>query len=98
MKATTHLPTETSVPTYMKSAMASNQNDEFVSRSLASPIGKDSGCVGGGNFWVSISATKKNAAPASDQKTNPNPPLLCNGCTRSGKVIRPRPKKISRTL
>ncbi len=98
IKVTTHFPTDTSVPTYIKSAIARSKNEGLRKRAGASPIGDDSGCVGLGKREARISTSKIAAAPPSDEKINPSPPRCCNLWTTRGSEASPRPKHMSSKL
>src|SRR5262245_56781989 len=95
MKVTTHLPTETSAPTYMKRAMANNKNDGLRNRLPASFIDTDSECIGLGNLEAVTSNNKIAPATAKDPKIMPSPPRCCRHCTTNGRDASPRPKQMS---
>src|SRR6266404_5912449 len=65
---TTHLPTDTSVPTYIKSAMAKSQNEGLRKSSLAPLNDDDSGCEGRGKRGTRISTNSTTVKALSDQK------------------------------
>src|SRR6266542_2843758 len=65
---------ETSVPTYMKSAIAKSQNEGLRKSSLAPLNEDDSGCEGRGKRGTSISANSTTVMPPSDQKIEASPP------------------------
>src|SRR5437667_6490093 len=92
---TTHLPTETSVPTYMKSAMANSQNEGLPKSSLAPLSEDDAVCEGRGKRGTRISTNRATATAPSDQKIEGSPPYCWTRCTTSGNAASPNPKKMS---
>src|ERR1700694_3450359 len=71
---TTHLLTETSVPTYMKSATARSQNEGLRKSSLAPLSEEDSGCAGRGKRGTRIITNSTTVMAPSDQKIEDSPP------------------------
>src|SRR5262249_17909854 len=67
-KVTTHFTTETSVPTYMNSAIARNQNEALRKRPPASLNGNDSGWTGLGNLGTTTRTSSTVVKIASTQK------------------------------
>src|SRR2546421_7432971 len=71
---TTHLPTETSVPTYMKSATANSQNAGLRKSSFAPLSEDDSGFEGRGKRGTRIITNSTTVMAPSDQKIEDSPP------------------------
>src|SRR5690242_1622534 len=68
IKVTTHLPTDTSVPTYMNSASASSRKDGLATSETASPTPDECDWVGAGKREVTISNKRTTVKAPSDQK------------------------------
>src|SRR5215471_16679473 len=95
---TTHLPTETSLPTYIKSAIANNQKDALRNRSPASLMGNDSGWAGRGNPGRTTNTSSAAVKTANTQKIVLSAASWGNAFAMNGKTNSPSPKQTSNKL